>query len=1051
MVRNLILALLLTIACTVRAQVAEISGHVYDGSNGEPLVGATVKVDGTSKATMTDIDGKFVLTNLTAKDKKVTISFVGCEPFTGDLKPDMKVFLNTKSEMMDELIVVAFGKQKRESFTGSATVVSAADIQKQQVNNPIEALNGRVPGMQMTETNSLSSSSTPEITIRGIGSINAETQPLIVLDGLPYTGYLNDINPDEIESMTVLKDAASNALYGARGANGVIMITTKSGSRGAAKVTVNAKWGVNMDARVQYDYVDNPGEYYEVFYRGLMNYYQYNQKMSFQQAHVLANNQIPNTSANGGLGYMVYTVPQNEFLIGENGKLNPNAALGNRVSYQGNTYTLYPDNWTKEGTRNGFRQEYNISITGGSDKFTILASLGYTDNKGISYGSDMERISARLKTTYNPYSFLKLGINSGYTHTHTNNLGAVFSMLYTVAPIYPLYIRDGNGDIMTSSHGLRYDYGYMDVGLERPVEIEGNSIQDDLLDLNSNSINAYNMSGFATFDFLKNFHFTVNGSIYVTENRTKSTTNPYYGWNVTLGGAVEIGHYRKTNFNSQQLLNYNKNFGGHSLDVLLGHEYTRNSQTNLHGSRTKVANYEEDKELSGAIITESNSSSTSLYNVEGWFFRALYDYESKYFANASFRRDGSSNFHPKHRWGNFWSIGAAWILTKEDWFPKSNLVNMLKFKASYGEQGNDKIGSFRYVDTYTIKNSNDQVSLVFDEKGNPDISWEKVGNFNTGFEFEFFNSRLTGGIDYYYRKTSDMLMYFSAPYEMGYSGYYDNVGDMANQGIEIDLNGDVLVLPNFSWNIGLNATWEHNRVTYLPSDKAAYNYGGHKGYTDGNFYVAEGLPMYTWYIKRYAGVDSEGMPLYYKNDKDGNKVTTTKFDEATYYVGGDALPDLFGGFSTSFKIFNFDISAQFNYSIGGKKWDSGYRNLMNAMGYGSTGKGVHRDVLKCWTPENPDSNLPMWYFNSSNTFPFTDLFLIDASYLTLRNINIGYTLPKQTAKKIKMKSLRVFATCENVAYWTKRKGFDPRMNATQYSSGSWSPMRTISGGLQIEL
>lgn len=1048
--RNLFLALLLSITCSLGAQVPQLTGHVYDAADGEPIAGATVKIDGTKKITVTDVDGKFTFTNLSAKEKKVTITFVGYQPFTGELKPGMKVYLSTKTELMDELIVVAFGKQKRESFTGSATVVSAADIQKQQVNNPIEALNGRVPGMQMTETNSLASGSEPDITIRGIGSINAGTQPLIVLDGLPYSGYLNDINPDEIENMTVLKDAASNALYGARGANGVIMITTKSGSRGSTKVTINAKWGVNTDARVQYDYVDNPGEYYEVFYRGQMNNYMYKQGMPFQQAHILANNNFTNNSANNGLGYMVYNVPQNQFLIGENGKVNPNATLGNRVSYKGNIYTLYPDDWTKEGLRNGFRQEYNVSISGGNEKYTILASLGYINNKGLSYGSDMERTTARLKTTYNPYSFLKIGANAGYTHTESNSLGSVFGMLYTVAPIYPLYIRDANGNIMHDSHGKMYDYGYMDVGLERPVEVEGNSIQDDLLDINNNSVNAFNMQGFATVDFLSNFHFTINGSIYLTENRMKETTNPYYGWNVGIGGSTGIGHYRTNNLNFQQLLNYNKNFGAHSVDLLLGHEYSRDTQTSLYGSRTKVANYEENTELSGAIITESNSSSTSLYNVEGWFFRGQYDYDSKYFANVSFRRDGSSNFHPDHRWGNFWSLGAAWILTKEDWFPKSPLVNMLKFKVSYGEQGNDKIGDFRYVDTYTIKNSNDQISLVFDEKGNPDITWEKVGNFNTGFEFEFFNNRLSGGIDYYYRKTRDMLMYFSAPYEMGYAGYYDNVGDMANQGIEVDLNGDVIRVPHFSWNIGMNLTWEHNRVTYLPDEKASYNYGGHKGYLDGDFYVGEGLPMYTWYVKRFAGVGPEGEALYYKTDKDGNKVTTASFDEAEYFVGGDALPDVFGGFSTTFKIFDFDISAQFNYSIGGLKWDSGYRSLMSASSPGSTGKGFHRDVLKGWTPENPDSNMPMWYYGDTNSYPFSDFFLTDASYLSLRNVTVGYTLPKNIAKKIKMSNLRVFASCENVAYWTKRKGFDPRMYATDSSYGDWSPMRTIIGGIQID-
>lgn len=1046
------LALLLTVTCKMSAQIAHVTGEVFDSGDGQPIVGATVTVVGTTRATVTDVDGRFSLSNLKAGEKKITITYVGYEPVTTEIKPDMKVFMTAKPELMDELIVVAFGKQKRESFTGAATVVSASEIEKQQVSNPIEALNGRVSGMMMTETNSLASGAEPDIVIRGIGSLNAGTSPLIVVDGLPYSGYMNDLNPSDIESITVLKDAASNALYGARGANGVIMITTKSASRGNTKVTLNAKWGVNSDARVKYDYIDNPGEYYEAHYTALMNNYLYRQGMTFQQAHIQANNALGRDAQYNGLGYMVYSVPQNQFLIGENGKLNPNATLGNRVAYNNQIYTLMPDDWTKEGTRNGFRQEYNAGLSGGNDKYSFIASLGYIDNKGISYGSAMERTTARLKTTFNPYSFLKMGANAGYTHTESDNIGdlSVFNAVYNVAPIYPLYIRDGEGNILTDSHGKRYDYGYYDVGLDRPVEKNGNIIQDDILNVRRNSVNAFNIQGFGTVDFLKYFHLTVNGSVYITENRAKTAINPFYGYEVTRGGYSSISHYRTTDTNFQQLLNYNRTFGAHSVDLLLGHEYTRSMQDGLWGSKSKTANYSHNTELGGAILLNNVSSSKSLYNVEGYFFRAQYDYDSKYFGNVSFRRDGSSNFHPDHRWGNFWSVGGAWILTKENWFPKSNLVNMLKFKASYGEQGNDKIGDFRYVDMYEIRNSNDNVSFVFDSKGNSDISWEKVGNFNTGFEFELFNNRLSGGIDYYYRKTRDMLMWFSAPFEMGYSGYYDNVGDMANQGIEVDLSGDVIVLPNFSWNLSLNLTWEKNRVTYIPADKGLVNVDGYNGFTDGEFFIGEGLPVYTWHQKKYAGVNENGAAMFYKKASDGTITTTTSYDEASYFVCDSALPDVFGGFTTTFKIFDFDISAQFNYSIGGKKMDYGYQMLMTAPYTSHTGYGIHRDVFKSWSPDNPDSELPLWYLGDSNSSPYSDFWLTDASFLTFRNLTIGYTLPKNIVKKMKMSSLRVYGTCENVAYWTKRKGFDPRMDLTDGDYGSYSPMRTISGGVQIE-
>ena len=1037
--------------CKMSGQTAHVTGEVFDASDGQSIVGATVKVDDSNKITVTDIDGRFSFSNLTASEKKLTVSYVGYGTVTVDIKPNMKVYLEPKAEMMDEVIVVAFGKQKREAFTGSASVVSGDEISMSQVSSPIDALSGRVSGMMMTDNNNPAASSTAsQIVIRGIGSINAGTSPLIVLDGLPYSGRMNDINPSDIENITVLKDAASNALYGARGANGVIMITTKSATRGTTKVTVGAKWGVNSDARVHYDYIDEPGEYYEAFYMGLMNNYRYKQGMSFQESHILANNTLAKPADENGLGYMVYSVPNNEFLIGENGKLNPNASLGNRVAYNNQIYTIYPDDWTKEGTRDGLRQEYNLSISGGSDKYTFMGTLGYLNNEGISKGSSMERTSARIKTTYNPFSFLRVGANASYTHTISNNQYSVFDALYTVAPIYPLYIRDGAGNIMYDAHGKRFDYGYKDVGLERDADKNGNMIQDDLLDLYKTSVNAFSTQGYATFDFLKYFHLTVNGSVYITERRLTSATNPYYGWNVSLGGSSEINHYRSTDINYQQLLNYNRSFGAHSLDLLAGHEYTREEDTRVGGRKSKLADYAQNTELASGIILEMATSTRSLYNVEGYFLRGQYDYDNKYFANFSYRRDGSSRFAPEHRWGNFWSAGAAWILTKEDWFPQSHLVNMLKFKASYGEQGNDAIGSYRYVDTYTIKNSNDEISFSFDDKGNPDITWEKVGNFNTGFEFEFFNSRLNGGIEYYYRKTSDMLMYFTAPYEMGYAGYYDNVGDMVNQGLEMELSADLIANRNFRWNVGLNLTWEKNRVTYIPEETASSDIEGHHGYIDGSNFVGEGLPMYTWYIKRFAGVGENGEALYYKKDSEGNISTTEYFDEASYFIGETALPKVFGGFTTSFNIFDFDINAQFNYSIGGKKADYGYMYLMTAPITGSTGAGLHRDVFNSWTPDNPDSSQPMWYFDDSYSGSFTDRWLVDGSYLTFKNLSVGYTLPKKIAKNLRLSKFRVYGACENVAYWTKRKGFDPRGSFSSGSYGAYSPMRTISGGIQVE-
>ena len=1044
----MLFAMLLAIGLTAVAQVTTVKGNVYSLEDDEPIAGASVRVKGRAGVgTSTDINGNFTL-KVAPGDKQLEISFIGYEPRTVNISATMKVGLTVKSEMMDEVMVVAFGKQKRESFTGSASVVSGATLSTQQTNNPIEALNGRVTGVQMTEANGFVSD--PTIRVRGLSSINASNSPLIVVDGMPYNGYWNDLNTADIESITVLKDAASNALYGARGANGVILITTKSAKRGTTHINVDMKWGANTNGRIDYDKVNDPGQYYEAAYLGYKNYYMNAMGQSAAQAHISANQMIPRQGTDGGLGYMVYAVPEQQFLIGTNGRLNPNATLGNRVAYNGQIFTLLPDNWLEEGTRNGLRQEYNVSVQGGNDQFSILASLGHLENEGLSYNSDLRRTSARLKVDYKLYDFLRMGANAGYNHLVTNQSSGVFGAAYNVAPIYPLYMRDGSGAIMQDVRGNRYDYGAGENGgMYRSTELNTNPLQADKLDINNNVSHAFNIQGYITADFLKHFSFTANANIYITNNQIKTGVNPYYGFDVNTGGSVSSAMYKTTSSNFQQLLNYDQSFGAHTVSVLLGHEYSREANANLYGYKTRVAMYTANTELDGAIIDGSVSGSSGLYNVEGIFLRGQYDYDNRYFASASFRRDGSSRFAKGHQWGNFWSLGGAWIISREEWFPKTWAVNMLKFKASYGEQGNDGIGNYFYTDFYKIVNSNNQVAYTFSNKGNRNITWETVGAFNTGFEFELLNSRLNGGIEFYSRTTRDMLMWFSTPLSLGYSGYYSNIGDRRNTGVEVELNGDIIRTKDVTWNLSLNLSWQRNRVVSLPSETAQYSVDGHAGYLYGEYYIGEGLPLYTWYMKKFAGVSENGESLYYHTDADGNMVASTDYSNADYYLCGSALPTVFGGFSTTLNAYGFDLSATFNYSIGGKKYDSAYQNLMTPPHDGVTGHAVHQDLFKGWTAEAPNPEIPRWQYNDLYTSNFCDRFLTDASYLSLKNITLGYTLPKNLTRRFYVDNLRVYFTCENIYYWSHRKGFDPRVDMGYGSYGGIPPMRSFTGGLQI--
>ncbi len=1043
----MLMACLLSIALTAGAQISKVTGLVLSAEDNEPILGASVRIKGHKTGVATDVDGRFVLSGLSSNDKEIEVSYIGCETQYVKVAPEITVYLKAQQETMEELIVVAFGKQKRESFTGSASVVSSAQLTMQQSANPLEALNGRVAGMQMTDSNSLSGD--PTIRVRGTSSLNAGNSPLIVVDGMPYNGFMNDINVNDIENITVLKDAASNALYGARGANGVILITTKNGKRGATKVTAEAKWGVNTNGRIEYNTIDNPGEYYEAAYLGYKNYYMA-QGQTESQAHISANTILTAPYTQGGLGYNVYTVPNGQYLIGTNGKLNPNATLGNRVAYNNQIYTLYPDDWLKEGTRNGFKQEYNLSLTGGNDQFRMFASLGYLDEDGLSYGSDLQRYTARLKTEYQAYKWLRVGANASYIHKATNDLSSVFGVAYTIAPIYPLYVRDAEGNIMTDANGKVYDYGeYNNAGLQRAAEKNSNSIQSDQLDVYKCVSNAFNINGFATADIWDGLALTVNGNVYITEYRYNSAANPYYGYNSSTGGTVDVYHYRNTDSNFQQLLNYNKQFGHHNVSALLGHEYSRTSSTSLYGERSKVAMYTQNIELSGSIVDKTMGSTTTLYNVEGFFFRGQYDYDSKYFGSVSYRRDGSSRFAKEHRWGDFWSLGGAYIISREDWFPKSNAINVLKLKASYGEQGNDNIGNYRYTDTYSISNTDNEVAYVFSTKGNKNITWETVGSLNVGVEFELFKSRLRGGIEYYDRMTKDMLMWFSSPYSVGYGGYYSNVGDMSNRGVEVELSADIFKSQNFSWTIDANLAWQRNRVTKLPEESRKYTMDGHDGFLNGYFYVGEGLPVSTWYLKEFAGLADDGQALYYITNADGTRSATTDYSNADYYLCGSALPDVLGGFSTSFKIYGFDVSANFNYSLGGLKFDQGYASLMTPGWTTLTGNAWHRDIFNSWSPTNTDSTIPRWNYNDQYGTTYSSQFLTSASYLTFKNITVGYTLPRKWTNKMKMDSMRVYLTGENLYYWSKRKGFDPRADLQWGGKGAYSPIRSFVGGLTV--
>ena len=1065
MLKKLLFTLSVTLSLCLAsfAQQVQVTGTVKDNA-GNPVAGATILVEGTTNGTTSNADGSYSIS--AASDATLLVSFIGYQSQKHAIagKTRIDIVLKEDSQAIDDVIVVAFGTAKKEAFTGSAAVIKSDDIAKSQQSNVAQALAGKVAGVQLTNTSGQPGTS-PEIRVRGFSSLNAGNGPLWIVDGMPYSGDLNNLNPNDIESMTVLKDAASNALYGARGANGVVMITTKKAKSKEAVISFDAKWGVNSRAVKDYEYITDPAQFYEVHYDALKRYY-LDSGYSEIQAHSLANQNLTASANDGGLGYMVYTLPEGQEFIGINGKVNPQATLGRRVVYEGEEYYIQPDNWTDAAFRHSLRQEYNISISGSGEKTSVYASAGYLDNQGIAYNSDMQRFTSRLKVDYQAKKWLKMGANLNYSRFNydqiddggaSNSSGNVFAYTTTVGPIYPLYIRDGNGNIRYTEDGIMmYDYGH-NAGMERSIFTDSNALSDSRLDTSNAEGNAFNGTTYFDITFLKDFKFTFNAGVTLDETRSTSIMNPYFGQYKGEKGLIGKGHSRHFEYNTQQILNYTKQFGAHNLNVMVGHEYYNARSYSLSASKSHMLTQEND-ELSGAVIDkQSAGSSRSEYNNEGYFARVMYDYSSKYFFSASFRRDASSRFHPDHRWGNFWSLGGAWILSREDFMAGTQeWLDNLKVKASIGSQGNDNIGNFQYTNTYTIENANGEVSTVFNSKGSENITWETNSNFNAGVEFSFLRGMVTGGVEYFLRKTTDMLLSFPVPPSQGYSSYYANVGDMRNSGIEIELNYTPIRTDKIVWDINLNMTHLRNKITMLPQERRNKVVEGYGGYVSGTTFFGEGLPMYTFYMKKYAGVSSEGESMWYmdETDADGNvigRTTTTEYAKASDYLCGDPIPDLYGGFGTSLSCYGFDLSVAFTYQIGGLAYDSGYAAAMYSPANKSTGMNWHKDILNAWTPENSSSNIPRLQYEDQNQNGQSDRFLMNASYLNLQNINLGYTLPAKLSQKLGIDRIRIYLACENVYYWSKRQGFDPRYSYSgSTSQATYSPVRTISGGINLQ-
>ena len=1042
----------------VTAQTSKVTGIVVSEEDGQPIIGASVAVKGASVGAVSDIDGKFSISNVPSSAKTLVISYIGMITQEVSIKPNLRVVLKPNAQVIDEVVVVAYGTAKKSSFTGSASTVKSEQIEKRQVSNITNALSGQVAGVQVTSSNG-QPGTTSTVRIRGVGSMAAGNSPLYVVDGVPFDGDIASINTADIETTTVLKDAASNALYGARGANGVILITTKKGTSREAVISVDAKWGTNSRGVSNYNVMKSPSTYLEKAYEAIVGTYS---AKTPEAANVAANADL-STNLNGGVGYKIYTVPTGQSLIGLDGKINENATLG----YSDGTYTYKPDDWYNELFDKGnLRQEYNVSISGSTDKLNYYMSGGYLDDSGLISGSGFARYSTRAKGDYQVKKWLKVGANMAFTNydlqspDNQTSSGSSVNLFYIanyIAPIYPMYVRDANGAIMKDSRNFTvYDFGDGTSSNFKRTWMSGSN-PASLMELDKRQYIADVFSGrwYAAVDLMEGLKFTYNYGVDIDNTRYSRLYNAYYGQYSKVGGIAYSGSTRTASINHQQLLTYKKTFNNiHDIDILVGHETYDYQYKYLRGSKEKLYN-PAIVEIDNAISNPDVSSYTDKYATEGWLARAQYDYDGKYIFSGSYRRDASSRFDPDNRWGDFGSFGAAWVLNKESFLQNQKWISFLKYKISYGIQGNDALlysdgatqNYYPYQDQFTVSENNGDFATTQTYKGNKDITWETSYSFNTGFDFNLWDGKLSGNAEYFSRKTKDLLYYMPVAVSNGYSELPMNIGSVRNSGFEFDLNSELYKTNDIKLSVYFNATTLNNKIIELAPELNGELISGTRIYR-------EGESMYQYYLRKYAGVDESGLALYYIESKDAaGEVTigtTTDYNKATKYALGDILPDVYGGFGLNLNAYGFDFSASCAYQLGGKIIDSGYQSLMHSGSASNAGQNWHKDILNSWSTTNSTSNIPRVNAGDLYTNSTSDRFLISSNYLDVTNITLGYTLPKSLTTKLQINSLRFYVAGDNLALFAKRKGLDPRQSYTSAGGFRYAAVRTISGGVSLK-
>ncbi|MBO5976919.1 MAG: SusC/RagA family TonB-linked outer membrane protein [Bacteroidales bacterium] len=1045
----MLLACLFLSASVAMAQTSSVKGTVLSAEDGQPVIGASVGVkEVPTIGAITDVNGKFELNNLPSTAKTLVVSYLGMEAQEVAIKSVVTVKLEASALDLEEVVHVAYGTQKKSSFTGAAASVDGEKLQKMQVSSISKALEGSTAGLQ-TASSSGTPGSNASIIIRGIGSISASQSPLIVLDGVPYEGSLNSIPAQDIQSLTVLKDAAANSMYGARGSNGVIIVTTRQAAAGEAQVSFDGRYGYNQRGVPAYDVISDHADYYEMMFEAIANSLYESDPFYAGASYQDARGEAAENLISGYLKYNIYEgIADNRIVNPVTGKVYDNVRSASKK---------WNDSWATDPFTPGARQEYNLNISGGTQNTRAYASLSYLDDKGYVENSGFTRIAARAKVDQRVSDAVKAGINLSYSNTAQRTFGDtggnysnIFMFSQQIAPIYPIYLYDNDGNLMKNAEGNPlFDFGTQ---YKRPYAQEQNPLA--VLKDNINSLTSDNVSsrGYIDINLAKSLKFSTNIAYDVFNQNSNTYATPNGGDAANVGGRGYKEFQRYAALNANQLLTWSPEFGKSSIVWLLGHETKHDESQYMFGHMTNFLNAY-NSEFANATMYQELTSNTSEYALEGYFTRFEYDFDDKYYVSASYRRDASSRFAPDVRWGDFWSVGASWRINQEAFLKDVAAIDNLKLKASYGTQGNDNVGyDVVYMDLYRVDRVNGEPALTKVFRGNPDLTWEKSNNFNAGIEIGLFN-RLDINADYFVKETKDMLYSRPLAPSLGKpASMLVNDIDMKNTGVELEVALDLIKTRNINWNVAFNATHYKNELTKLPSDKDP------KGYQSGSYWRKIGGSLYDFYTYEWAGVDPvDGKPMYNKYteimDADGNGTgeyivtQVNKTSEATLReTGKSAIPDLYGGLNSAFSAFGFDLSVATAFQVGGYVWDSFYQNLMNP---GDVGSNMHKDMYQRWNPSNTETSVPRLCYQDQDANDSSDRWLTSASYFSLRNVTLGYTLPSNLTKKLSIQNARVYMSGDNLWLKSARKGLDPRQSFSGSTGYVYSALATYSVGVNL--